>query len=303
MNGPRPMKIVLCGPPHSGKSCLRNGLKEAIRGIAGAPYPYVITAVPDGEGSWYQETAGANPDLAAEIKRANKAEFTDSQADKFEVWVNRCEEPLVFIDIGGIADDKNIRICKGATHAILIAGNTDALEPWWAFCRQSGLEIIAELHSDYPARRDVLFDYLEDGIFRASVHHLERGDLTIRARPAVQALSECIVTQLVNWSNQMSAYHITFENGVLVIGFGDPAQNDEILRAAVARLKTLTEDGTLAGGEIVRINGPASLPVAMAIAHSLAHLYQAVACYDPKLSRYVVAISHGDKYHVGDLVS
>ncbi len=110
MNGPRPMKIVLCGPPHSGKSCLRDGLKEAIRGIAGAPYPYVITAVPDGEGSWYQETAGVNPDLAAEIKRANKAEFTDAQADKFEVWVSRCEEPLMFIDIGGIADAKNIQI-------------------------------------------------------------------------------------------------------------------------------------------------------------------------------------------------
>jgi CRISPR-associated protein Csx3 len=58
----------------------------------------------------------------------------------------------------------------------------------------------------------------------------------------------------------------------------------------------------LAGGEVIRVNGPASLPVAMVLAHKLAHLYQAVACFDPKLGKYVVAIAHGDKYAVGDLV-
>lgn len=45
------MKVVLCGPPRSGKSCLREGLKQAIRRVPGAPYPYVITAAPDGEGA------------------------------------------------------------------------------------------------------------------------------------------------------------------------------------------------------------------------------------------------------------
>lgn len=35
------MKLVFCGPPRSGKSCLREGLKKAI-GIQNEPYPYVI---------------------------------------------------------------------------------------------------------------------------------------------------------------------------------------------------------------------------------------------------------------------
>jgi CRISPR-associated protein Csx3 len=51
----QPVKVVLCGPPHSGKSCLREGLKQAIRQIPNAPYPYVLTACPDGEGAWYFE--------------------------------------------------------------------------------------------------------------------------------------------------------------------------------------------------------------------------------------------------------
>lgn len=62
------IKIILGGPPHSGKSYLRYGLKEAIKEINGAPYPYVITACPDGEGSWFHETAGTDQDLAREHK-------------------------------------------------------------------------------------------------------------------------------------------------------------------------------------------------------------------------------------------
>ena len=62
------MKIVLGGPPHSGKSCLREGLKQAIRIIPNAPYPYVITACPDGEGCWHYEAASCDPKNAEIVK-------------------------------------------------------------------------------------------------------------------------------------------------------------------------------------------------------------------------------------------
>lgn len=64
------MKIVLCGPPRSGKSCLRQGLKDAVRSIPGAPYPYVITGCPDGEGAWFQETVNHDPEVATACKVA-----------------------------------------------------------------------------------------------------------------------------------------------------------------------------------------------------------------------------------------
>lgn len=82
------------------------------------------------------------------------------------------------------------------------------------------------------------------------------------------------------------------------IGFGDPATNAEIVPAAVEAMKGLA----LAGGKGVLFNGAASLPVAMALAHAVAHLFEVVACWDPKLSRYVVAISHGREYRPGDLI-
>jgi CRISPR-associated protein Csx3 len=100
----------------------------------------------------------------------------------------------------------------------------------------------------------------------------------------------------------MATYKINFENGVLRIGFGDPAQNDQIVRDAEARLDEMIATDDLTGGELIRVNGPASLPVAMVIAHKLCHLYGTVACFDPKLAKYVVAVTHGDKYAVGDLI-
>ncbi len=102
----------------------------------------------------------------------------------------------------------------------------------------------------------------------------------------------------------MTSYNIEFDpkTNILTVGFGEPAQNNQLVIDADKRLQTLINEKQITGGEIIKINGPASLPVAMVIAHKLTHLYQAIAVYDPKLSKYVVSIAHGDKYAIGDLL-
>jgi len=102
----------------------------------------------------------------------------------------------------------------------------------------------------------------------------------------------------------MATYNISFDpqSGVLRVAFGDPAQNDQIVRAAVKRLAEMTESGELSGGPMIKINGPASLPVAVAIAHGVSHLFETVAVFDPKLGKYVVSVSHGETYKPGDLI-
>ncbi len=97
-------------------------------------------------------------------------------------------------------------------------------------------------------------------------------------------------------------YNIILAGNVLKVGFGDPAQNDQIVRDAEKRCDELIASGELAGGDVIRVNGPASLPVAMVLCHKVEHLYGAVACFDPKLAKYVVAISHNPSYAVGDLI-
>jgi len=198
------MKIVFCGPPKSGKSCLREGLKQAIMRIPGAPYPYVITACPDGEGAWFQETVNRSPEEARELKTAYKQswggfspEFVKRVADS----VRLCPLPLTLVDIGGYPLRENEEICKNATHAILLADDTDKeswsqrLEVWREFCGKLGLRIIAEIHSDYRGTEDTIPVLGPDGVWRGSVHYLERGE-PVHERPTVKALAEILV-QLV----------------------------------------------------------------------------------------------------------
>jgi CRISPR-associated protein Csx3 len=80
------------------------------------------------------------------------------------------------------------------------------------------------------------------------------------------------------------------------------AWNDQIVKDAAARLDEMIYYGELEGGDLIFVNGPVPMPLAMMLAHKLAHLYQTVACFDPKISKYVVVIAQCDKYAVGDLI-
>lgn len=96
----------------------------------------------------------------------------------------------------------------------------------------------------------------------------------------------------------MAKFNLSLDGDVLKVGFGDPASNDAIVKEVSESLKA----SPLPGGPLLKINGPASLPVAVVIAHATVHLYGAVAVWDPKLGKYVVAVSHHPDFAVGDLI-
>lgn len=101
----------------------------------------------------------------------------------------------------------------------------------------------------------------------------------------------------------MTTYNINLCGDILEIGFGEPAQNDQIVKDAAARLEEMIAAGVLCGGrEVIKVNGAASLPVAALIGEKLSALYAAVAFRDPKLGKYVVSIVHTNKYKLGDLL-
>ena len=185
------MKIILAGPPRSGKSCLREGLKQAIKAIPGAPYPYVITACPDGEGSWFQEAVNLDPILAKKCKDEYKSKFTPEFVQRVTDSVKNCQLSLTLVDIGGIPSEENKEICSSATHAILLAGDMSHLPEWREFCSSLDLKIIAEIFSDYNGTEDKIPVMCQDGIWRGSIHHLERGE-KISDRPTIKALAEIL---------------------------------------------------------------------------------------------------------------
>lgn len=106
-------------------------------------------------------------------------------------------------------------------------------------------------------------------------------------------------------AEELFSYKINLEKDgdadLLRIGFGAEAHNDKIVKDAAKLLEDLIST-ELKGGKLLKINGPASLPVAMHLSHKLSHLYSAIACYDPKLRKYVVSISHDPDYPLGTLI-
>ncbi len=85
---------------------------------------------------------------------------------------------------------------------------------------------------------------------------------------------------------------------LLRLSFGALAENDVIVRDCVAAIEALS----LEGGALVLLNGPASLPVACAIAHAVGHKFGAIGVFDPEMASYVVAVSHDPDRSVGSLI-
>ena len=103
----------------------------------------------------------------------------------------------------------------------------------------------------------------------------------------------------------MAKYNIDFRKGgnLLKVGFGeDSADGNWIVQEAAAKIDELIQGETIEGGDLIKINGPATLGVAMVLGHRLAHLFKTIAFYDPKMGKYIVAITHGGNYRVGDLL-
>ena len=109
------------------------------RGVAHircTPYCYVITACPDGEGAWYQETVRRDSARAQAYKKAYQRGFTPEFVQLVANSVRNCAEPLTLVDIGGVPDEKNEKISAGrptpyswlATAVRLTSGVSSRLE-------------------------------------------------------------------------------------------------------------------------------------------------------------------------------
>ncbi|MBD2359448.1 hypothetical protein H6G41_33575 [Tolypothrix sp. FACHB-123] len=187
------MKVVLCGPSQSGKSCLREGLKQAILPMereGKAPYPYVLTACPDGEGAWYTEAVRNNPVLAKELKAAYKSKFTEKFAQEKAKNVQNINIPLTIIDVGGKISPENKLIMQHATHAVILSRDQTKVPEWKDFCINLNLQIIAIIHSDFQGKCDHIDS--ESPMLIGSIHRLQRGE-DLSERPMIQTLASLLV--------------------------------------------------------------------------------------------------------------
>lgn len=183
------IKVVVGGPPHSGKSVFIEALTKNLN----KDQTLAFSACPDGEGPWLQKHYD-DPDVVALRRKGGfTPEFVDWATESVRDW----DGPLMLIDIGGRTSEENAKIVEGATHAIILAGDTSKIPEWKEFFETRGIQVIAALHSDYPDHKDrfgdpgfLWSDKVNDPI-RASVHHLERGE-PAEGRETIQLVAEVI---------------------------------------------------------------------------------------------------------------
>ncbi|MEH2295164.1 CRISPR-associated protein Csx3 [Nostoc sp.] len=184
------IKVVLCGFANTGKTCFRDGLKQALLQIPNAPESYFISGCPDGDGSWYGETARRDLDLAKNLKAEYKARFTPEFAQLKAQEVRAINTSIFIFDVGGRISDDNRLIMAEATHAVILVKDECEIAPWQELCKSLGLQVVAIIYSDYEGVSDAISG--ETPILRGSVHRLQRGE-DLSSRPMVQALARVLV--------------------------------------------------------------------------------------------------------------
>lgn len=168
------LKVALCGFANTGKTCFREGLKFALQKIPNAPKFYVVSGCPDGDGSWFSETARRDADLANKLKAEYKAQFTPEFAKFKAQEFKEVKEPIFVFDVGGKISKENRIIMAEATHAVILVKEESEIAAWKDFCESLGLQVVAIIFSDYHGTED--FIESEFPILRGRVHCLKRGE-------------------------------------------------------------------------------------------------------------------------------
>ena len=201
------IKVVVGGPPHSGKSVFVYALMNNLH----AYDTLLLNAAPDGEGPWLMAHYGNKEAKKYRQKGDFTAEYVNDRARKVKNWVG----PLTIVDIGGMITEENKKIIQGATHAIILAGSQDGrarksdrtkaggmpedMSPssfvketkrWKDFFESNGLQVIGTIQSDLYGKTDHIIGE-KKGVLRGSVHSLKRSESAVD-RKMIQALAEKI---------------------------------------------------------------------------------------------------------------
>ncbi|ELR98431.1 CRISPR-associated protein Csx3 [Gloeocapsa sp. PCC 73106] len=187
-------KIVLCGPKNTGKTCLREGLKDNLHRLPDAPRSYVISGCPDGDGAWFHQTAQHDSDLARSLKDQWKRDFTPEFAEAKANQIKAIGVPILVFDVGGKISAENRIIMSKATHSIILVQSEDQIQEWQDFCDELKLPVIAIIISDYKGKEDTLIS--NSSPLRGRVHYLDRS-VNVADRPTIKALAE-LLTHLCN---------------------------------------------------------------------------------------------------------
>ncbi len=158
-------RVIVCGPPHSGKSVF---LANLMRLLPPDSF-YLAFAAPDGE--WHWSNFG-DQDLVAVVRQ--KGKFTDDFVGSMVSAIRANEQPLVLVDTGGVRSAANEAIFEACEGCVILSSKPEEILAWREFAAAHNVSVLAELDSVLHGMCELYADR-GDGVVRGRISGLERG--------------------------------------------------------------------------------------------------------------------------------
>ena len=159
------MKIVFCGPPHSGKSVFIANLIDKLPTDAYT----IIRACPDGEGTW---SNNKNQNETSIVRK--KGKFTKSFIDDACKAIDNQTNKIVLVDVGGVMSKENEQVFEHCDSFVVLSSDEQKKQDWLDFGEKLGLECIGSLDSSLDGNEEI---YSRTPYFQGKIVGLERGEL------------------------------------------------------------------------------------------------------------------------------
>ena len=159
------MKIVFCGPPHSGKSVFIANLIDKLPSDAYT----IIRACPDGEGTW---SNNKNQNETSIVRK--KGKFTKSFIEDSCQAIDNQTNKIVLVDVGGVMSKENEQVFKHCDSFVVLSSDDVKKQEWLEFGQKLGLQCIGCLDSSLEGQEEV---YSREPFFQVKIVGLERGEI------------------------------------------------------------------------------------------------------------------------------
>lgn len=159
------MKIIFCGPPHSGKSVFIANLIDKLPSDAYT----IIRACPDGEGTW---SNNKNQNETTIVRK--KGKFTKSFIDDACQAIDNQINKIVLVDVGGVMSKENEQVFGHCDSFVVLSSDEEKKKEWLEFGQRLGLECVGCLDSSLEGKEEV---YSREPFFQGKIVGLERGEL------------------------------------------------------------------------------------------------------------------------------
>lgn len=176
------MKVLFCGPPHSGKTVLISNLVRLMPSDAYCR----IDANGDGESTW-SNNPNQEDVLSVRVKSGNNS-------DDFERWKKQIHEStmdIVLVDIGGKLQGDKTELFQACDYFVVVSNDNALSEKWMEFGEGNGCKCLAIIYSNLDGKDEVMerIPYL-----KAKISNLKRG-LTLTESITLRELADVIVCE------------------------------------------------------------------------------------------------------------